>query len=95
MPQINAEFASARWLAVDFVPTERVGSYAIVDLDVAYTSADTRWSVTPFVHNIADKAAYSGGGEQAFVPPAGVRHHHAAAHLRGPRQLSLSLRPRA
>lgn len=68
VPQINAEFASARWLAVDFVPTERVGSYAIVDLDVAYTSADARWSVTPFVHNIADKAAYSGGGEQAFVP---------------------------
>ena len=68
VPQVNAQFASAQWLAVDFVPTERVGSYVLTDLDIAYNDANDRWSVTAFVHNLANRAAYSGGGEQAFVP---------------------------
>jgi iron complex outermembrane receptor protein len=68
VPRINAQFASAQWLAVDFVPTERVGSYTIVDFDLTYTDASNRWAIAAFLHNAADRAAYSGGGEQAFVP---------------------------
>lgn len=68
IPQFNALFASAHWLAVDFVPTERVGSHAIVDFDLTYADAAGRWSITAFAHNLANRAAYSGGGEQAFVP---------------------------
>ncbi len=68
VPQINAHFASAQWLAVDFVPTERVGSYALFDFDLTYAESGNRWAVTAFAHNVANRAAYSGGGEQAFVP---------------------------
>jgi iron complex outermembrane receptor protein len=63
------QFASARWLAFDYVANERVSGYASGDFDLLYTAPQKRWSIAAFVHNLTKKEIYTGGGEQAFAPP--------------------------
>ncbi len=71
--QINAaatlQFASARWLGFEYVPTERAKAYQMLDLDLTYTAPKGAWSVSGYVHNVTNAALYSGAGEQGFVPP--------------------------
>jgi iron complex outermembrane receptor protein len=64
----SGKFATRRWLATDFIQSEEAPSYATVDLNLTYRSAEERYSVGAFVRNVANKAYYTGGFEQPFVP---------------------------
>ncbi|HEY1963042.1 MAG TPA: TonB-dependent receptor, partial [Rhizomicrobium sp.] len=66
---VNMQYASARWLNFDYVKPERVSAYTVFDFDLTYMPAGGHWSVAGYVHNIGNEAVYTGGGEQAFVPP--------------------------
>jgi iron complex outermembrane receptor protein len=66
---VTGQFASARWLGFEYVPTQRSGSYATLDADLTWTSPGGRWTIAGFVHNVTKEAVYTGGGVQAFAPP--------------------------
>jgi iron complex outermembrane recepter protein len=57
----DAEFASARWLTVDFVSNGRDGAYVRGNMEVTYHSPSDRWSFGGWVRNVADAAVYTGG----------------------------------
>jgi iron complex outermembrane recepter protein len=57
----DAQFASARWLTVDFVSNGRDGAYVRGNAALTYHSASDRWSVGAWVRNIGDAAVYTGG----------------------------------
>jgi iron complex outermembrane receptor protein len=63
----SVKFAGARWLGIDFIPSERDGSYSLVDASLTYSAADNRWSVGVFGRNIADSVYYTGGIQTAFL----------------------------
>lgn len=65
----NAQFASSRWVAVDFTQHERQPSYTIGNFDLTYSSAQSRWSVSAFVRNVGNKAVSPAGVQQGFAPP--------------------------
>jgi iron complex outermembrane receptor protein len=64
----SMKFATSRWLATDFIPAERAAPYVEGDATLTYTAPDKRYSVGAFVRNIGQKAYYTGGFEQPFVP---------------------------
>jgi len=57
----DAQFASARWLTVDFVSNGRDGAYIRGNAAVTYHSTNERWSFGGWVRNIGDAAVYTGG----------------------------------
>ena len=57
----DAQFASARWLTVDFVSNGRDGAYVRGNAALTYHSANERWSFGGWVRNIGDAAVYTGG----------------------------------
>jgi iron complex outermembrane receptor protein len=57
----DAQFASARWLTVDFVSNGRDGAYVRGNFALTYHSASERWSFGGWVRNVADAAVYTGG----------------------------------
>ena len=65
----SAQFATSRWGAVDFSVNERFPSYVVGNVDLTYMPENARWSLTGFVHNIANEAVYTGGLQQSFAPP--------------------------
>ncbi len=67
IPSYSAQFASARWLAVDFTPSERAPAYVVSNIDISFVSPKAHWQLTGYVHNIADRAVYTGGIERAFA----------------------------
>ncbi len=40
----SVKYSSGRWLSIDFIPSERDGSYAVVDAALTYHAPDDRWS---------------------------------------------------
>jgi iron complex outermembrane receptor protein len=64
----SLKFATSRWLATDFIPSERAAGYAVGDATLTYTVADRRYSIGAFVRNIGNTAYYTGNFEQPFVP---------------------------
>jgi hypothetical protein len=40
----NVKFASASYIATDYIPSERQADYALVDLNLGYKSAKRHWS---------------------------------------------------
>ena len=63
----SVKFAGARWLGIDFIPSERDGSYSLVDASLSYAAADNRWSVGVFGRNMTDSVYYTGGIQTAFL----------------------------
>ena len=64
---VSGQYVSARWLGFEYVQGQRASQYTMLDADVTY--AHSAWSVSGYVHNIGNVAAYTGGGEQGFAPP--------------------------
>jgi iron complex outermembrane recepter protein len=60
--------SSSRWLATDFVESERAAAYSVFDANLIFTPASNRYSVGAFVRNIGDRAYYTGGFEHPFIP---------------------------
>jgi iron complex outermembrane receptor protein len=62
-------FASRRWLGLDCVPPENVGSHAMFEANLTYSSPNRDWSVAAYGRNIGREAAYTGADVHAFAPP--------------------------
>jgi iron complex outermembrane receptor protein len=61
----NAQFASASYLAQDFLQSERQKAYVLGDFDLTYTTSNQNWAISVFVHNIGNQAV----ANQAFHYP--------------------------
>ena len=64
----DLNFATHRYLAVDYLPVENAPGYVRENASLTFTPASKRWSVTGFVRNISNKAVYVGGVEAALSP---------------------------
>jgi iron complex outermembrane receptor protein len=59
----DANFATSRYLAVDFLPSEDAASYVVENVYLTYAAPESRWSVQLFVRNLSDAVVYTGGYE--------------------------------
>lgn len=75
----SVNYASARWITIDFIPTERDDAYAIVNANLDYTSADGRMTIGLFGRNLTKTVYYTGGIQSGVV--AGL----VAANISAPR----------
>jgi len=66
--QASMTFASARWLAPEFIAEERASGYVTVDGSVRYTFPSTDLSITAFVRNLTNEAVYTGAFQSPFIP---------------------------
>jgi iron complex outermembrane receptor protein len=65
---LDAEFSSPRWLAIDFLaPQERSPSYIVESASLQYAAASGHWSVTAFVRNLTNRPVYSIAFENPYV----------------------------
>jgi iron complex outermembrane receptor protein len=60
---VDANFATTRYLAVDFLPSENAPSYVVENVYLTYAAPANRWSVQLFVRNLSDAVVYTGGYE--------------------------------
>jgi iron complex outermembrane receptor protein len=60
---VDANFATSRYLAVDFLPSEQAPSYTVENAYLTYAAPANRWSVQLFVRNLSDAVVYTGGYE--------------------------------
>jgi iron complex outermembrane recepter protein len=68
---VDVSFASERWLTIDFIaPQELAPSYVVETASLTYSARHDRWSLTGFVRNLSNRAIYTIGGENSFVPGA-------------------------
>jgi iron complex outermembrane receptor protein len=63
----SMKFAASRWIATDFIPSERVGSYTVFDAHADYVAPNSAYSVSAYVRNIGNKVYYTGGLQQPFI----------------------------
>lgn len=66
----TVNFASARWIGVDFLPEERVKGYGKIDASLTYRPASNHWFITGFVRNVTNATVYSEAGKDplsAFI----------------------------
>jgi iron complex outermembrane receptor protein len=64
---VDANFATSRYLASDYLPNEDAPSYVVENIYLTYAAPSNRWSVQLFVRNLSDAVVYTGGYE-GFVP---------------------------
>ncbi len=60
-------FASARWLAADFLPIERADGYATMDASISY-QARSGFRLTAFGRNVTNEAVYTGAQQSPYSP---------------------------
>jgi len=65
---VDTHFSSRIWGGVDFIANQRLPSYTQTNADLTYMAPGGRWSLTAFVRNIENKAAYTNAFEAQFVP---------------------------
>lgn len=82
---LDTQFATERWLAVDFIQNERTKPYATGNFDLTYNAPDARWSLSAYVRNFTNAAVYTGGFE-SLVPRT------VFATINPPRTFGLRLR---
>ena len=64
----RAKFATHSWLSTDFIPAEQGTGYTTVDLNLTYRPSSERYSIGLFARNVGNRAYYTGGFEQPFIP---------------------------
>lgn len=82
----QVEFASSSYLSIDFLENAKQSAYAIGNFDLTYTPEGKRWSVSAYVHNVAEQAVYTQSFRSPFIsannPVAGGLN---LASIRAPR----------
>lgn len=69
LTHIDAQFASSRWLSLDFLaPQERAPSYVVETASVTYAPPRGRWELTAFVRNISNRPVFTIGGLNPWYP---------------------------
>ncbi len=64
----DLQFASARWLSIDFIPNTRAPAYQRVNASLTYRSSDEKFLVSAFVRNITNEAVYTAANQSTFAP---------------------------
>lgn len=65
----RTKIESSRFLAIDYLPEERQGSYMTSDLYVTLKGGTgSKWSVTGFVNNLEDETIYAGTSLRPVYP---------------------------
>ena len=82
--RLTGRFAAQRWVAADFIPAERAASYFTENASLTYENP-SRWSLTIWGRNLANKAIYNSGFQSSFV--AG----YATATMEAPRTFGARL----
>ena len=65
---VDANFASRRYLAVDYISVEDAPSYVRENASLTYTPDIKKWSITAYGRNLSNRVVYTGGVEQALAP---------------------------
>ena len=60
---IDAQFASSRWLATDFLPSELAPSYVTEDAFLTLAAHADVWQLQLFGRNLSNRAIYTGAYE--------------------------------
>jgi iron complex outermembrane receptor protein len=89
---VDAQFTSSQYLSPDFIQSGMMGGYAVLNMNVAWRSAND-WVVSLWGRNLTDKAIYTGGGRYAFSLPvqAGGDPTLFYSSIRPPRTYGLSV----
>lgn len=82
---LDSQYASWRWLAIEFTPAERAPSYVTENVNLTYTSGSGAWALSSYVRNITDRAVYTSGNANAFGPET------FAANIGAPRTFGASI----
>lgn len=64
----RTKIESSRFLAIDYLPEERQGSYMTSDLYLTLKGAEGKWSITGFVNNVEDETIYAGTSLRPVYP---------------------------
>ncbi len=72
---VAADFASARWLDLSYLPTGRVPGYIMENAQLGYNTPDKRWTVTAFVDNISNRPVYTSGSAIGSPSPNGYSYY--------------------
>jgi iron complex outermembrane receptor protein len=72
---VTADFASARWLDLSYLPNGRVPGYVLENAQLGYLTPDKRWTVTAFVDNISNRAVYTSGAAIGSPAPNGSSYY--------------------
>jgi iron complex outermembrane receptor protein len=65
---LDGQYASARWLQIEFVPAERAPGYITGNVSLTYRPEAASWSISGYCRNVVDKAIYMSGNANAFGP---------------------------
>ena len=82
---VDSQYASWRWLQIEFTPEERAPSYVTANIDLTYTTGSGAWALSGYIRNITDRAVYTSGNANAFGPET------FAATIGAPRTFGASL----
>jgi len=63
----DMNYAASRWLTTAFIANVRAPSYTVWNANLTYDTPDGNAQVGLFMHNITDKAVYTGASENTFV----------------------------
>ncbi len=66
--RVNVSYTDKRWLSANFLAEQRVDDYTILNAYVSYRSADTRLSVTAYLENATEDAAFNTSLNHTQVP---------------------------
>lgn len=67
---VDAQFASASYLSIDFLEAGRQRAYAITNADLTYRAPGGKLSITGYVHNVFNKMVFNQVFRSNFVSPA-------------------------
>jgi iron complex outermembrane receptor protein len=82
---VDAQFASKRYLAIDFVPNELAPSYVAENAYLTLSAPSEKWSLELFCRNLSNRAIYTGAYQ-------GVVASFVAANIGAPRTYGARLR---
>jgi len=64
----DVQFASSRWLSIDFIPNTLAPAYQRFNASVTYQTPDGKLLVSAFVRNITNEAVYTAANQSTFAP---------------------------
>jgi iron complex outermembrane receptor protein len=64
---LDAQYSDSRWLAIDFLPSERAPSYVLANAALTYASAHDHWSISLFGRNLLNDNVYTIAFENPFT----------------------------
>jgi iron complex outermembrane receptor protein len=64
---LTGVYSSSKYLTIDYLQAGKQGQVFTGDVDATFEPAGRRYSVTAFVHNVTNRAVYTGGSEHQQI----------------------------